>query len=77
MLKFQEPSYISFSFLKEVLIGDILEPLLFYIFFFLLDGMGWNYSASYNLNCEKKMKINARFSGLCFEFAFFCKESEN
>jgi len=54
MLKFQEPSYISFSFFKEVLIGDILEPLLFYIFFFLLDGMGWNYSASYNLNCEKK-----------------------
>jgi len=62
MLKFQEPSYISFflfPLFKEVLIGDILEPLLFYIFF-LLDGMGWNYSASYNLsseNNENKCKV--------------------
>jgi len=39
--------------------------------------MGWNYSASYNLKVEKIMKINARFSGLCFEFVFlFFKESE-
>jgi hypothetical protein len=62
-----------FHLLLEVLKGDILEPLLFFEYFLILDGMGWNYSALNLTKIVKVMKINARFSGLCFEFDFLLK----
>jgi len=65
--------HFFFHLLLEVLKGDILEPLLFFEYFLILDGMGWNYSALILTKIVKVMKINARFSGLCFKFDFLLK----
>jgi hypothetical protein len=65
--------HFFFHLLLEVLKGDILEPLLFFEYFLILDGMGWNYSALNLTKIVKVMKINARFSGLCFKFDFLLK----